>query len=88
MTSNDAMDPGLRAGDRVRPGPGRQGQGLESDANPDDAEELRAMLADLQAAVDRGSENDIRAALREVEELVFLPRRRVSLQPSPGRGFR
>ena len=44
---------------------------LESDANPDDAEELRAMLADLQAAVDRGSENDIRAALREVEELVF-----------------
>ena len=29
------------------------------------------MLADLQAAVDRGPEDDIRSSLREVEELVF-----------------
>ena len=46
-------------------------KGLESDANDEDAEELRAMLVDLQAAVERGSEDDIRVALREVEELVF-----------------
>jgi hypothetical protein len=44
---------------------------LEADANEEDAEELRAMLADLQAAVERGSETDIRIALREVDELVF-----------------
>ena len=29
------------------------------------------MLADLQAAVDRGAEDDIRTILREVEDLVF-----------------
>jgi len=40
-------------------------------ANAEDAQELRAMLADLQAAMDRHAEIDIRTIIREVEELVF-----------------
>jgi molecular chaperone DnaK len=40
-------------------------------ANAEDAEELRAMLTDLEAAVNRGVEDDIRAVSREVEEIVF-----------------
>jgi molecular chaperone DnaK len=46
-------------------------KGLVPDANPEDADELRAMLADLEAAVARKSEDDIRSISREVEELVF-----------------
>ena len=41
------------------------------DANAEDAEELRAMLTDLQAAVDRRAEDDIRNITAEVEDLVF-----------------
>ena len=66
-----AMDPGLRQAIAAAQALIAKAKSLESDANPDDAEELRAMLADLEAAVSRGSENDIRTALREVEELVF-----------------
>jgi molecular chaperone DnaK len=40
-------------------------------ANIEDAEELRAMLSDLRLAVERGAEDDIRAIIREVEDLVF-----------------
>jgi molecular chaperone DnaK len=40
-------------------------------ANEEDAGELRAMIADLEAAIDRRAEDDIRTAFREVEELVF-----------------
>ena len=40
-------------------------------ANEEDADELRAMLTDLEAAVKRQSEADIVAASREIEELVF-----------------
>ena len=70
-SSDDFMTPSLRqavvsAQDLVA-----KAKGLESDANAEDAEELRAMLADLQMAVERGSEDDIRVAMREVEELVF-----------------
>jgi molecular chaperone DnaK len=46
-------------------------KGLLPTANAEDAEELRTMLTDLEAALDRGVENDIRAASREVEEIVF-----------------
>jgi molecular chaperone DnaK len=70
-TSEIAMDPDLREAVESAQALVAKAKSLESDANPDDAEELRAMLADLQAAIDRGSENDIRSALREVEELVF-----------------
>ena len=69
--SEIAMDPDLREAVESAQALVAKAKSLESDANPDDAEELRAMLADLQAAIDRGSENDIRSALREVEELVF-----------------
>jgi molecular chaperone DnaK len=40
-------------------------------ANEEDATELRAMLADLRAAISRRDEVKIRASLREVEDLVF-----------------
>jgi molecular chaperone DnaK len=40
-------------------------------ANSEDAAELRAMLADLKLAVERRAEEDIRAIIREVEDLVF-----------------
>ena len=69
--ASHAMDPGLRQAIASSQALVAKAKSLESDANPDDAEELRAMLADLEAAVSRGSENDIRTALREVEELVF-----------------
>ena len=40
-------------------------------ANPEDASELSAMLADLKSAVDRRSEAEIRGVMAEVEDLVF-----------------
>ena len=41
------------------------------DANPEDAAELTALLADLKEAVERRSEADIRRISTEVEDLVF-----------------
>ena len=41
------------------------------DANAEDADELRAMLADLRAAIDRRAEDEIRNVTHEVEDLVF-----------------
>jgi molecular chaperone DnaK len=40
-------------------------------ANAEDAAELDAMIADLSAAIDRRSEDDIRKIAAEVEDLVF-----------------
>jgi molecular chaperone DnaK len=40
-------------------------------ANPEDAAELKAMLVDLRAAVDRRSEEDVVRVAGEVEDLVF-----------------
>jgi molecular chaperone DnaK len=68
---DDIMTPSLRHAVETAQALVAKAKGLESDANAEDAEELRAMLADLQAAVERGSEDEIRVALREVEELVF-----------------
>ena len=68
---DDDIDPSLREAVESAQALVAKAKSLESEANPDDAEELRAMLADLQAAVDRGSEREIRTALREVEDLVF-----------------
>ncbi len=70
-SSDDTMTPSLRHAVESAQALVAKAKGLESDANDEDAEELRAMLADLQAAVERGSEDDIRVASREVEELVF-----------------
>jgi molecular chaperone DnaK len=70
-SSDDLMTPSLRQAVESAQALVAKAKGLESDANDEDAEELRAMLVDLQAAVERGSEDDIRVALREVEELVF-----------------
>ncbi len=69
--SSDFMTPTLRQAVETARALVAKAKSLESDANAEDAEELRVMLTDLQAAVDRGSEMDIRAAVREVEELVF-----------------
>jgi molecular chaperone DnaK len=44
---------------------------LQADANPEDAAELKAMLADLQSAVERRSVEDIRKISDEIEDLVF-----------------
>lgn len=44
---------------------------LLPDANPEDASELSALLVDLKAAVDRGSEDDVRNISTEVENIVF-----------------
>jgi molecular chaperone DnaK len=44
---------------------------LEAGANAEDAAELSALLTDLRAALDRGSEQDIRRISTEVEDLVF-----------------
>jgi molecular chaperone DnaK len=70
-SSNKTMDPRLREAVETAQALVAKAKSLESDANPDDADELHAMLVDLQSAIDRGSEKEIRAALHEVEELVF-----------------
>jgi hypothetical protein len=44
---------------------------LLPDSNPEDAQELRTMLADLYAAIDRRAEDQIRNVTHEVEDLVF-----------------
>jgi molecular chaperone DnaK len=44
---------------------------VRAGANPDDAAELGAMLADLRAALSRRSEDEIRRIMPEVEDLVF-----------------
>jgi molecular chaperone DnaK len=44
---------------------------LIPDANPDDATELRGLLADLHAAIERRSEKDIQAISREIEDILF-----------------
>lgn len=40
-------------------------------ANPEDAAELKAMLTDLQLAIDKRSADDIQSVAHEVEDLVF-----------------
>ena len=48
-----------------------KGERVMAGANPEDASELSAMLADLKSAVDRRSEAEIRGVMAEVEDLVF-----------------
>lgn len=44
---------------------------LVPNANPEDAADLQALLADLQLAVDRRSVEDVRRIMAEVEDLTF-----------------
>jgi molecular chaperone DnaK len=67
----DDLPPGLRQAVETAQALIAKAEGLLPGANAEDAEELRAMLADLQGAIERRAENEIRTAFREVEELVF-----------------
>ena len=69
--SHDAPLPGVRQATVSAHALIAKAKGLLPAANADDAEELRAMLTDLEAAVNRGVEDDIRAVSHEVEEIVF-----------------
>jgi molecular chaperone DnaK len=57
----------LEAAEAIR----AKAEGILPDANAEDADELRAMLDDLRAAVESRSADRIRSVLREVEDLVF-----------------
>ena len=70
-TTQDAALPGVRQATVSAHALIAKAKGLLPAANAEDAEELRAMLTDLEAALDRGVEDDIRAVSREVEEIVF-----------------
>ena len=70
-TNEDAATPAVRQATVSAHALLAKAKGLLPAANAEDAEELRAMLTDLEAALDRGEEDDIRAVSREVEELVF-----------------
>jgi molecular chaperone DnaK len=65
------LAPGLRQVVASAQSLAAKAKALMIDANAEDAAELRAMLTDLTAAVDRRAEDDIRAVTREIEELVF-----------------
>jgi molecular chaperone DnaK len=70
-TVEDASTPGVRQATLSAHTLLAKAKGLLPAANAEDAEELRAMLTDLEAALDRGVEDDIRSVSREVEEIVF-----------------
>jgi molecular chaperone DnaK len=70
-TDQDAALPGVRQATLSAQALIAKAKGLLPAANAEDAEELRAMLTDLAAALDRGVEDDIRAVSNEVEEIVF-----------------
>jgi molecular chaperone DnaK len=70
-TDQDAVLPGVRQATLSAHALIAKAKGLLPAANAEDAEELRAMLTDLAAALDRGVEDDIRAVSSEVEEIVF-----------------
>jgi molecular chaperone DnaK len=71
VTDKDAALPGVRQATLSAQALIAKAKGLLPAANAEDAEELRAMLTDLAAALDRGVEDDIRAVSNEVEEIVF-----------------
>ncbi|MFI5457276.1 MAG: Hsp70 family protein [Isosphaerales bacterium] len=69
--SRDDLEPTLRQAIEAALALTAKANRILPDANAEDAQELRTMLADLQAAVDRNAEIEIRTIIREVEELVF-----------------
>jgi molecular chaperone DnaK len=67
----DELAPGLRQAIQSAEALAAKAEQVLPSANEEDAEELRAMLADLRAAIARHDEDAIRASMREVEDLVF-----------------
>jgi len=70
-TPLDELTPTLRQAIESAKALAAKAERILPDANAEDAEELRAMLADLLAAVDRRSEDEIRNITHEIEDLVF-----------------
>jgi molecular chaperone DnaK len=69
--SDGGMIPTLRQAIESARAVAGKAQQILANANAEDAAELRAMLTDLSLAVDRRAEDEIRAIIREVEDLVF-----------------
>lgn len=69
--ADEAMTPSLRVAIEAARSLIAKAEGLLPGANPEDASELRALLVDLRSAIDRRSEDEIRAASRELEDIVF-----------------
>jgi len=67
----DDLDPSLRQAIEAALALEAKANRILPGANAEDSQELRSMLADLRAAVERSAEVDIRTISREVEELVF-----------------
>ena len=70
-TTDDAMPADLREAIRKADELIAKADRLATGANSEDAGELKALLVDLDAAVDRQSVNDIRRVAAEVEDLLF-----------------
>jgi molecular chaperone DnaK len=67
----DGLDPELRTALQSAEALTAKAEKVLPSANTEDADELRAMLVDLRAAVDSQSAERIRSVMREVEDLVF-----------------
>jgi molecular chaperone DnaK len=69
--AGEAIDPELRSALDAAEAMMAKAERVLPSANAEDADELRAMLDDLQNAVQARSPDLIRSVLREVEDLVF-----------------
>jgi molecular chaperone DnaK len=70
-SSQDAIDPALREAIESAEDLAAKARAVMSTANAQDAEELKNMLADMDAAIARHDETTLRSILRKVEDLVF-----------------
>jgi molecular chaperone DnaK len=67
----EAMDPALRAVVEAARGLASKAARMIPDVGEEDASELRALLADLQTAIDHRSAERIQKVSREIEDIVF-----------------
>jgi molecular chaperone DnaK len=67
----EELDPALRQAIESAQALAAKAERLLPSANEEDARELQSMLADLRSAIQRRAGEDIRAAMRELEDLVF-----------------
>ncbi len=67
----EPIDPELRSAIEAAEALQSKAERVLPEANAEDAEELRAMLDDLRAAIESQSADRIRSVLREIEDLVF-----------------
>ena len=67
----EAMDPALRAVVEAARGLASKAGRMIPDVSEEDASELRALLADLQTAIDHRSTERIQKVSREIEDIVF-----------------